>query len=639
MALSSSLLFVGLVSNLPIAILSGAGHDDAWFWLRARAIASGSWLGGYDQHTLIKGPGYPLFLAVNHGLGLSVATSQALLYSVACLLLGHAIYRVSDRPGLSLLLVVAMQWHPAAMTWTRVLRDNLSASQALLVLACVLQAVWVARSPRARLAWASAAGVTLGWFWTTREDGIWMLPGVALLLLAGAGWAWRDRAQRRSVLAACAWTVLATLAWLSLVATTNGLKYGAFTTVELKSPAFSDALGALQGVREGDVVPFVPVPERVREAVYAVSPSFARLRPALEEGDRFWLRPGCTLYGQTCGDYAGGWFLWALRDAAASVGAHASAPTADAFYAGLADEVRRACEDGRLTCKRPLLQLMPAATAEQWRSLPGRLRTAAGLLSWQGVQEAPFRSHLDHPGNADMWRFVGGPRVPDKAEALGDRAVGWMRDPHGGWIRGRCGADDRIIAIDRLPSPDVAAHLDDPTTVHNRFRFRPPGPDCDIELPGAGRLALSAVEATPGAFSLGGAQLYLDGLEAIPPQAVAPAWSATVKRGVWLAYERGLPWLAGAGLLAFAWALLRAFGQRRLGVLLVLAATGWGLVASRALLLALVDLSSFPALNHQYLQAAFPLLVLAAIASLAAASERPVRGGDPTPGDSPGGSP
>lgn len=40
-------------------------------------------------------------------------------------------------------------------------------------------------------------------------------------------------------------------------------------------------------------------------------------------------------------------------------------------------------------------------------------------------------------------------------------------------------------------------------------------------------------------------------------------------------------------------------------------------MASRIVLLALVDMSSFPALNVQYLQPAFPLVALAAVASLA----------------------
>lgn len=623
-ALVSSLLFVALASQLPVAILSGAGHDDAWFWLRATSIAGGGWLGGYDQHTLIKGSGYPLLLAANHALGMSLATSQALLYSLACLLLGHAVHRVGARPGLALVLVLAIQWHPAALTWTRVLRDNVSAAQVLLVLACLLQAFWTTRARWSRLSWAGAAGASLAWFWTTREDGVWLLPGVAVLLLAGMAWARRDPVRRRDILLAGGVLAAACLGWLTLVATVHRVEYGEFVLTEIQAAPFADAVDALQSVRVGQPVPFVPVPGAVREAVYEVSPRFARLRPMLEAQDNFWIRPGCSIYPDTCGDYAGGWFIWALRDAAAAVGAHASAPEAAAFYRGLAEEVGQACADGRLQCRRPLVAMMPPVTAGQWRTLPERLGSAARLLVWRDVRELPFRSHLDHPGAFAMWDFVGRPRVPDDPAAMGQRAVGWLRDPAGGWLQARCEGSAQAIAIERRPSADVAAHFDDPAAAMSRFAWRlPPGQDCRLELlSGAGAVDLSSVDAVPRQFALGEATLNFDGLPAIPPTAVAATAPQAVKAGIWRGYAMVLPWLAAAGLCGFAWAMAAALRRRRAGALAVLAMAAWGLVASRTLVLALVDLSAFPAINHQYLQGAFPLLVLACIASLGAALER-----------------
>src|SRR5690606_37316120 len=134
------------VSCLPVEILAGAGHDDAWFWHRAESIVKGHWLGPYDEMTLMKGAGYPLFLAAGHALGLSVMTAQALLYSVACLLLGAAIYRINGRPWWVLLMLLALQWHPAALSWSRVIRDNIVAAQVLLALAALLHCLCAIRA-------------------------------------------------------------------------------------------------------------------------------------------------------------------------------------------------------------------------------------------------------------------------------------------------------------------------------------------------------------------------------------------------------------------------------------------------------------------------------------------------------------
>src|SRR5690606_31776144 len=68
-----------------------------------------------------------------------------------------------------------------------------------------------------------------------------------------------------------------------------------------------------------------------------------------------------------------------------------------------------------------------------------------------------------------------------------------------------------------------------------------------------------------------------------------------------------------------AWCAARALRHRRYpGVAWMLAACAWLLVASRVLLLALVDVSAFPAIHVQYLQPAFFLVLVAAVASIAA---------------------
>src|SRR5690606_24043390 len=133
-----------------------------------------------------------------------VTVAQALLHATACLLFGYAVYRVTGRGGVALVLVLALQWHPAALSWTRVVRDNVSAAQVLLVLSGVLM-MWAARRRWSGLAWATLAGASLGWFWTTREDGLWLLPGIVMLVVVAAGYLVRHRAAWRPLLVRLAW--------------------------------------------------------------------------------------------------------------------------------------------------------------------------------------------------------------------------------------------------------------------------------------------------------------------------------------------------------------------------------------------------------------------------------------------------
>src|SRR5205085_1701027 len=61
-----------------------AGHDDWWFLQRAIAILHGHWLGPYNHLTLIKGQGYPLWVAFISTLHVPLLFAQQLLYALAC---------------------------------------------------------------------------------------------------------------------------------------------------------------------------------------------------------------------------------------------------------------------------------------------------------------------------------------------------------------------------------------------------------------------------------------------------------------------------------------------------------------------------------------------------------------------------
>lgn len=617
-AAASSVLLVALVAQLPMAILAGAGHDDAWFWQRAESILAGHWMGPYGRMTLIKGSGYPLFLAFNHVLGLPLTTTQALLYAGACLLLGSAVYRMGGRPWLALGLVLALQWHPSAMAWTRVLRDSIGGAQILLALACLLHFACATRAGRRGWWWAGGAGLAFAWMWTTREDAIWAVPGLALLVLARGVQAWRTRDERRRLAAGTVVVAIAFCGWLSLVAAVNQAKYGVFITVETRESGFADALAALQRVRVGDPVPFVPVPHDVRLAVYGASPAFARLQPFLEGPGLHWTRSGCGNYPHACGDYAGGWFIWALRDAVAAIDGYRSAPVADAFYRQVADEVRQACATGRLACGPEGFGEIPPIAASQWRTVPGRMRTALSLLFWQGVGDGQTVSHLQSRHVVAMWEFVGKPMVPDERDLLGTRASGWFHAPPPEWLRLRCAGGE--VAVDRRPSADIARHFRDQAAGHSRFAVVVPSVDsCVFESTGpAGAVPVPDADGARRGFRLGSGQLYIDSVHpGIPQDAEAPRWARWLKYRIGLVYAAVLPWLATAAVLAFAWATLVAARRRRLEPLYLLAATAWALLAGRVALLVLVDMSSFPAIKVHYMQPAFPLLVLAVVASLA----------------------
>jgi len=141
--------------------------------------------------------------------------------------------------------------------------------------------------------------------------------------------------------------------------------------------------------------------------VYSESASFAKLKNFLDPPDQSsrWINAACRPLPSTCGDIGGGWFLWAVRDAAAKAGIYESPEKAAAFYQSLANEVEAACESGRLKCSAWVPPLMAAVPATQWEKLPKTLLKTAGLI----LNIPPPKPPDVRPSDV---------RSPDMAEAL-----------------------------------------------------------------------------------------------------------------------------------------------------------------------------------------------------------------------------
>lgn len=355
-AVALTALKLWLTAAQPIFAIGPSGFDDALFLQLAESIGRGEWLGTYNQLTLAKGPFYSLWTAGAHLLGLPLFLSQHLLYAGACAALvgacRPALASAAGRFGLYALLL----WNPMtfdASSLGRVLRQHVYVSLGLLLFAGLAALYFRRRETlRRQLPWAALLGLSFAAFYLTREETIWIAPSLALLTGAVVLGAAREsfRTALRSA-AALSLAVVCAVAPLLGVAALNLHHYGWFGTVEYRDPAFNDAYGATVRVRVGPELPNVPVTREAREAMYAVSPVFAQLRPQLE-GDlgRTWAAISASVTGKAPDErqIGGGWWMWALRDAVAASGHARNAGKAHAFYRAMADELNAACDAGRL---------------------------------------------------------------------------------------------------------------------------------------------------------------------------------------------------------------------------------------------------------------------------------------------------
>ena len=178
-------------------------------------------------------------------------------------------------------------WNPA-LFHIRAVRDEIYPAQTLLFLAALTYALFCAARAKQAALTGAIAGLSLGWLSLTREETIWMMPGAAVLISGAALITWmRPRSPRPPTIA-----VLSTLCAFGLAMGifrfVNLTAYGSFAGVDSQESNFVGAMQALQNVRVGKPIPYLPVSRPARLKIYEISPAFASLkkylRPARNSG-------------------------------------------------------------------------------------------------------------------------------------------------------------------------------------------------------------------------------------------------------------------------------------------------------------------------------------------------------------------
>jgi hypothetical protein len=618
-----SVAYLVLAMNLPVSIYTGAVHDSALYWGNAFQIVSGNWLGAYNQMTLAKGPGFPLFLAANAVLGIPVTLLIALLYLFACWLIANTLRALGLNKYLVLIIFVVILFHPALFP-TSIIRDNIYPALSLIIISGMIRLVFAPQQYDRRLVSVVPYGLVFGFFWITREEGIWIVPGLLILLFLKAFQLKKNNLPIKDIFYRFACFLLVATIFVSLIALINYHRYGKFEAVDFKGKAFSQALKRLNSVDVGSDLPYVPVSFVKRQEIYKVSPTFSQLKDYFEDKGKGWTSFGCKIYPWTCGDYAGGWFIWALRDAAASKGYYESPMRAAEFYNNITKEIETACDVGVIKCRSNPIPFMPNVTMTQLKELPGKTVHALKLAMVQLPVPATGGPSWDPLEQLQRTRlFLGSPRTTLAPNEQRINLSGWYYSTNREWIVLNCSMNGTKIkrGVDRISSPDIAEHFKDPNANFQRFSINvPSNQDCSISTVSSPvtNLPIKAVLENQGTVLKIGKNgtLYVDRIlhtNNYPAQDLF----LKLKNSLATLYKFIIPLLVILGaFIYFIYPIFTWIGKAPITDIFIVSTMLWCLFFSRIFLIVLVDISSFPAISVLYMSAGFPILCLAAFLSL-----------------------
>jgi hypothetical protein len=627
-----SLVYIIIIVHMPMTLNPGAPHDDGLFMSLGRSLAEGEWLGRYSQFTLMKGPGYPAFLAVANWLGVSASLAQSLFYCAAVVFFVAVAHRFIKSHLISGLLLALLLWHPLPMILLRILREQITGSLVLILFAAATAALFLARERKQRLLFAALAGFFLGWFWLTREEGIWILPAALLLVGAAAFHAFRVRQIRQ--LAATLLTMIAVFASIQVgFRAINWAVYGKFVGVDFKEKNFQRALNAIQSVRSGGTKPFVSIIHVAMKRVDSVSPAFASLASYFDGPGKGWETWGCKFHASACGEFGSGWFIWALRDAVAAAGHYASPAEASAFFGRIADEISAACARGALECSPQFVAEMPPVIwAEVLKDLP---RLYAQAFNDLLLLRPPLQFYPSSGSEAELGvalRFLDYPlhtRSANIAATNTYRLSGWYYKSGHKWLTATVKTPDGSLAdirFARNSSPDIQAGLKDPEASHQRFILETRCNDeCTLEFQSQDDEIAQKKLGDFGhgivSLAMGQGHVHVDGatVQADPVDTTQgmDMVSARIRQAMLNNYAYVLVPVLILGVVCFMATSLLYWRGVLMNVNYIMALCSWALIVVRTSIVVLVDATSFPAINPAYVWPAQLFLVAGAFFSCA----------------------
>ncbi|MBX2878343.1 MAG: hypothetical protein KTR32_00345 [Granulosicoccus sp.] len=361
-------------------------YDDFLFLELAQNILNGQWLGELNYRTLIKGVGYPLFIAAVYWMGIPLLTAQQLLYVFGCILAIRAIRTEVQNTRILLAGFALLLFNPFSFFYPMVgtvLRESVYNSFALIFMSSML-GLWLhhGRSTIRGILWALVMSLSLAMLWITREETIWTIPGLILFgILFLQSWGWNRHSHFLFRLVLIFLPIVITLATVFSIGKINQHYYGAPVVNELKSPEFTSALGSLMNINEDGYLEKKIIGEKSERAAFRASPTLAALESAIK------------IRSQKRHNV---FYMWTLRSAVNDGGYYSQGnmiqPALD-VYRKIGDELQAACEAETIRCLDRSPTLRPPLYSEHIARLP---RIFLELI----IRSAGFRSH-----NADSGEY------------------------------------------------------------------------------------------------------------------------------------------------------------------------------------------------------------------------------------------
>jgi hypothetical protein len=360
-----------IIAFYAIAILPAPGrpipqgiYDEGLFFRWSTSLLHGQWLGPWDELTTSKGPLHSILTAFGFQTGLHVYAFRRLMYLLASVVFAFTAFTKS-RHWVRILVLTALLTDPFQFGegGLRNLREGTYIPLQMIGFGLGVLGLDMLREERRfskkLFAVTAAMAFSFGLLMVTREARsiVWMELLLWLVLVCCLCLRSLSHARKKwlSILACVVIVYAGAMAPIQALRIAHLQAYGAPISNSLEEGSFPRLYGKLVSARliGEEAKPRVPLSKKTMTILIEESGNHGGKVAAILQGfNPKWSGIGCSMYLETCGEYAGGWLQWALRESISSQLVSPKNERAFQEYAtSAANEVAAICRtSSRLSC-------------------------------------------------------------------------------------------------------------------------------------------------------------------------------------------------------------------------------------------------------------------------------------------------
>lgn len=424
--------------NLPINARDYGGADEYLMLEQAESLVNGNYLGEYNEKTLTKGIGFPLFLAFSFKTGIPLYILYSLFYGGVCLIALIPIRRIVKRRPLQLLAFLMLLFCPATMDGNvqLIYRNMLIVPQSVLLISALMMIYFHINddSKKKLVLWTLIASFAWIFMWHTREDTIWTVPLLAVTWIVLVVFTIKGKKKKIFTKPVLSKIGIITLPFLILfvsihaISLTNYLNYGVYTNNQLNSSNYTKAVMAMLRVKPAQEIERVEITRETLKRLYEVSPSLKTLKKVIEED--YEKKRGLVSAAEDNGEINEDLITWELIGAARAVGHYDTAEKAEQFWEKVYEEINQAILDGKLETRA----ILPSRSLIPFPTQPGSFGKLMSSIASLYMRAAKYESSvanvdivvIDKAATTRYEAISGGYAVrADEGEALKNKALRW----------------------------------------------------------------------------------------------------------------------------------------------------------------------------------------------------------------------